>query len=103
MYVLYICLTGGSPVLSLCLVCRFLQTFLSHLSTLVPVSRKHLCDFILINMHTYSINAKSSVDIDCKLKILYRNATHFYVYYCDFNSGTWCLVWTTDPKTAVGR
>ena len=48
-----------------------LQTFLNCLSTPVPVSGKRLHDVIWIHTHAYSIVAKSSVDIDCELEILY--------------------------------
>ena len=79
-----------------------IQTFLNCLSTPCTVSGKHLHDIIGIHTHTYSIIAKSSVDIDCELEIIYSNTAYVYVYNTMISSGTRCPVWTTSVHIPQG-
>ena len=45
-------------------------------------------DIIRIHTHTYSIIAKSSVNIDCELEVLYSNTAYVYVYNTMISYGT---------------
>ena len=66
-------------------VCITTQTFLNRLSTLrtgiyiYPVSACMILDGCIHILIHYYIIAKSSVDIDCELEILYSNTAHVYV------------------------